>query len=226
MKREELEKVVGPVLSEIKKGLRNLKSRMPNNYKIQFLELVGGSSRMPFIKTLIRETFGMDPLRTLNLSESVARGAAVYGALQAQLLPLEYVIPNYNLIDVCVSWNLVRHDDYFGENEQQYKERQIIFSANSSAPGQYLMPFDFPGPLEVYIYYGQASSTKSIGYMRFRGPNRVRFLLDASKVVSVELEKGSFSVCRLQDKKETKWADIARWEDELRVVEERIRVIY
>lgn len=30
----------------------------------------------------------------------------------------------------------------------------------------------------------------------------------------------------MQDKKEAKWADIKRWQDDIRVVEERVKLIY
>ena len=53
-----------------------------------------------------------------------------------------------------------------------------------------MLPFEKQGPVELYIYYGQATSTKSIGYLRFNTPNRLKFILDSSKIVSVELESG------------------------------------
>ena len=70
----------------------------------------------------------------------------------------------------------------------------------------------------MYIYYGQLTSTKSIGYLRFNSPNRVKFILDSSKIVSVELERGQFTACKMQDKKESKWKDITKWEDDLRLI--------
>jgi hypothetical protein len=84
----------------------------------------------------------------------------------------------------------------------------VIFRANSYAPQEYVLPIGNEGPIELYIYYGQAASTKSIGYLRFNSPNRVRFILDSSKIVDAYLESGTFAVKKMQDKKETRWKDL------------------
>lgn len=49
------------------------------------IELVGGGSRIPcFIKT-VANVFGLEPSRTLNSSECIARGAALFSAMQSSL---------------------------------------------------------------------------------------------------------------------------------------------
>lgn len=68
MGRTELENIVQPVLAELRKGLNNIKSRMPPRFNVHSVELIGGGSRMPYIKTIIKDIFGMEPSRTLNLS--------------------------------------------------------------------------------------------------------------------------------------------------------------
>ena len=42
--------------------------------------LVGGSTRMPMITAMVRELTGLEPDRTVNPDEAVARGAAIYAA--------------------------------------------------------------------------------------------------------------------------------------------------
>lgn len=37
------------------------------------------------------------------------------------------------------------------------------------------MSFRNEGPVEVYIFYGQVASTKTIGYLRFNTPNKLQF---------------------------------------------------
>ena len=41
------------------------------------VEIVGGSSRIPAMKNLVKEIFGEEPSTTLNADESVARGCAL-----------------------------------------------------------------------------------------------------------------------------------------------------
>lgn len=59
MDRGELEKIVEPVLSEIRKGLKNLKNRMPTGFNVHSVELIGGGSRMPYIRSIIKDVFGL-----------------------------------------------------------------------------------------------------------------------------------------------------------------------
>lgn len=68
---------------------------------------------MPFVSTLIKETFGIDPSRTLNLSEATARGATIYGAVTSNLIPLAYSLNNFNLVDICICWNSTTYNDIF-----------------------------------------------------------------------------------------------------------------
>lgn len=90
MRREEFEKIVGLVLSDIKAGLAKVRERMPPAIKPYSIELIGGASRIPSIKSLVQEVFKMDSSRSLNQSESMARGASVFGAVTAKLWPLFY----------------------------------------------------------------------------------------------------------------------------------------
>lgn len=44
---------------------------------IYSVELIGGSSRLPTVKNLVKKVFGMEPSTTLNADEAVARGCAL-----------------------------------------------------------------------------------------------------------------------------------------------------
>ena len=76
----------------------------------------------------------MEPSRTLNSNESISRGATIYGAMASKIISFDYFLPNYNLIDICISWNKTSLNGFFGESEDQYKSKMVIFKANSSAP--------------------------------------------------------------------------------------------
>lgn len=114
MKRAEFEKVVGPVLNDIRKGLAGIRGRMPPHFKVNNLELIGGASRIPFIKKLIKDVFNTEASRTLNSNESTARGAAIYGVAASKLMNMDYHLPNYNLIDICACWNKTRNNEFYG----------------------------------------------------------------------------------------------------------------
>ena len=49
--------------------------------KVQFVDVVGLGSNVPAIIKILREFFGKEPGRTMNASESVARGCALQCAI-------------------------------------------------------------------------------------------------------------------------------------------------
>ena len=57
----------------------------------------------------------------------------------------------------------------------------------------------------MFIYYGQSTSRKSIGYVRFSTPNKIRFSIDSDKILQANVELGDFEVYKFSDKKEKKW---------------------
>lgn len=44
---------------------------------IYSVEMIGGSSRIPSVKNLVKKVFGVEPSTTLNADEAVARGCAL-----------------------------------------------------------------------------------------------------------------------------------------------------
>ena len=98
----------------------------------------------------------------------------------------------------------------------------MIFKCIGVVPDENVLSFNDMGPVELYIYYGHVVSTRTIGYVRFNSPNRVKFILDKNKIVNVKLDCGEFLVCKMQDKKEAKWSELRKWESELQLNEERI----
>ena len=45
------------------------------------LILVGGATRMPVVRALLRVTFGIEPQRTVDPDEAVALGAAIHAGM-------------------------------------------------------------------------------------------------------------------------------------------------
>lgn len=53
--------------------------------EISHIELIGGGSRIPCFMKSVFEVFGVEPSRTLNSSECIARGAALCAAIRSGL---------------------------------------------------------------------------------------------------------------------------------------------
>ena len=59
------------------------------------MEIVGGATRVPAVKDLVRKVFGKEPSTTLNADEAVARGCA----LQCAILSPVFRVRDFSITD-------------------------------------------------------------------------------------------------------------------------------
>ena len=83
------------------------------------IELVGGGTRIPAIIELIKRVFDMQPSRTINSSETIARGAALYAVKKSGLFRfIDYSIKDKAIYPVRALWNLFNGEiEPLGEQE-------------------------------------------------------------------------------------------------------------
>jgi molecular chaperone DnaK len=80
--RDELERVARPLLERTRAHcLRAIADAQLENGPLQELLLVGGSTRMPLVRRLVKEWFGLEPNCSRNPDEAVAEGAALQAAI-------------------------------------------------------------------------------------------------------------------------------------------------
>lgn len=105
--RDELEQLCQPMIQKIKQTLMELKAKLDAK-KISYtdVEIIGGGTRIPFVQKEIVEVFGVSQVqRTLNASESVARGCALMAAMLSPLFRVaEYQVEEYNLYPIKAQW--------------------------------------------------------------------------------------------------------------------------
>ena len=78
MTRDQFEKVCEPIFNDIKRVLTKVKDELKaKKIELHSIEMVGGGSRIPIFIQSVKEVFKIEPSRTLNSSESVARGCAL-----------------------------------------------------------------------------------------------------------------------------------------------------
>jgi molecular chaperone DnaK len=95
MKRGDLERLARPLLEVTKKHcLRALQDAGLQASDLQTVLLVGGQTRMPLVRELVKEWFGHEPDVSLNPDEAVAQGAVIQAGI------LSGVVQNKVLLDV------------------------------------------------------------------------------------------------------------------------------
>lgn len=82
--RSQFEKLVGPIIERTKAPCLNcLKDAGLKPSDIHEVILVGGSTRIPMVQSMIKEVFGKEGAKSVNPDEVVADGAAVQGGVLA-----------------------------------------------------------------------------------------------------------------------------------------------
>lgn len=116
--------------------------------EIHSVEIVGGSSRIPAIKTLIEQIFGKTSSTTLNQDEAVARG----GALQCAILSPAVRVRDFAVIDIQPYSVMIT----FATDNNQRQEMEV-FPANHPAPFSRLLTMSRKEPFDLKLYYSEPS---------------------------------------------------------------------
>ncbi|OQR72186.1 heat shock 70 kDa protein 4-like [Tropilaelaps mercedesae] len=104
MKRETFEELAAHLLTKVEVTLQKAITNCPPQTEgkpvtaqdLEGVEIVGGSSRVPAIKAIIKKVFGREPSTTINADEAVARGCA----LQCAMLSPTFKVKDFSLTDL------------------------------------------------------------------------------------------------------------------------------
>jgi heat shock protein 4 len=145
MKREQFEKISQPIFTAIVQALTRVRDSLKaKNIQLHSIELVGGGTRIPIFLNLVKQVFSVEPSRTLNSSESVARGCALMAAIKSPL----FRVPDYALNErvyygVKFYWNFVDGEKFLGLDSSLYPEKQgkFIYEAGAKIPSSKTIKF-------------------------------------------------------------------------------------
>jgi molecular chaperone DnaK (HSP70) len=119
-------------LARMKAVLQQCKDQLKEGETLDCVEMVGGSSRIPFVRDLIQEVFGLDAKTTMNADESVSRGAA----LQCAMLSPTFRVRDFEVKDV--QSHPIRID-WVGSDGKP--GNALIFEENESVPLSKVLTF-------------------------------------------------------------------------------------
>eukprot|EP00929_Paragymnodinium_shiwhaense_P013915 TRINITY_DN121762_c0_g1_i1.p1 TRINITY_DN121762_c0_g1~~TRINITY_DN121762_c0_g1_i1.p1 ORF type:complete len:954 (-),score=355.57 TRINITY_DN121762_c0_g1_i1:294-3155(-) len=170
--RDDFEAMCKPMMERVQKVLDDCKAASGLSIEqIDSVEVVGGSSRVPWVKKMISEAFGGKTLSTtMNQEESVARGCA----LQAAILSPLYKVRDFKVEDgspypVNVGWTGVATEetaeaaavDENGDVLMGGKEGEVktatVFGPNSAMNTVKTMTFFRKAPFHIQAEYAEPS---------------------------------------------------------------------
>jgi heat shock protein 4 len=142
MKREEFEKLAEPVLSRLFVALQKHKIDLEGaNIKLNSIELVGGGTRIPAFIRLIQSLFKMEPTRTINSNEAIAKGCAIMATWKNPAFrPAEVTLEEINYNPIVAHWNSGRNITFAGSltyiNPQTFPQHNqtILFPSGCPVP--------------------------------------------------------------------------------------------
>lgn len=170
MSRADFEKMCEPMMARVQAVLDGAKAACGMDVKdIDSVEMIGGASRVPWVKKMCSEAFGGKELSTtMNADESVARGCA----LQAAILSPLYKVRDFKVEDslnygIKIGWmgsaadaEATKEDDgdtQMGGAEGEYKTA-TVFPAGSQMNLLKMLTFYRKGPFDVKAEYVDESA--------------------------------------------------------------------
>jgi len=99
-----------PLFQKIRLLLRRLVEQSGVRVEdVSEVELIGGSSRIPFVRQLVAHFFNHEPKTTMNQDEAVARGAGMQCAIISPNFKVkEFHVRDTNLFDIRIRYEGLR----------------------------------------------------------------------------------------------------------------------
>lgn len=145
LSREELEELVAPLLERVTEPVSNaLAQAKLTTEDIDFVEIIGGTTRIPTLKNSISQAFGKPLSTTLNQDEAIAKGAAFICAIHSPTLrvrPFKFEdIHPYSV-------------SYFWDKQVEEDDHLEVFPAGSTFPSTKLITLHRTGDFAMAAKY-------------------------------------------------------------------------
>ncbi|KAK3696704.1 hypothetical protein QZH41_013052, partial [Actinostola sp. cb2023] len=198
LKRVDFEGISSDLVARFEKPLRSALDQSGLKAEdITAVEIVGGATRIPMFKNVIKSVYGLEPNTTLNADEAVSRGCALQCAMLSPTFRVrEFSVNDITPYPIVLTWNSQSEEDT-GEME--------LFTPNHSFPFLKMLTFYRKEPFELEAHYKGSTSqpikNSLLGESWFSIKNVVPSPEgDSSKVkVRVRMDgHGIFSVCSAQ----------------------------
>lgn len=147
-KRDEFEEKIASLLLQLEVTLKGLLEKSGlKSADIEAVEVVGGSTRIPVIKSMITKVFEKEVSTTLNADEAVARGCALQCAMLSPTFRVrEFAVTDATPYPVVLTWKTQNTED---EGEME------VFAVNHHFPFSKMLTFYRKEPFDLEASYGK-----------------------------------------------------------------------
>jgi len=197
--REEFERISNELLLKLRRPIeRALSDASLSPRDLDAVVLIGGSTRMPVVKSVVGKMFGKLPYSNINPDEAVALGAAIQAALKDRNEDLKEII----LTDVCpytLGTNVVKN---IGDGKYEAGYFFPIIERNTPIPvsrvEQLCSVYDNQRKIRVEVYQGESRRVENnikLGDMSIAIPKApageqavdIRYTYDINGILEVEV---------------------------------------
>lgn len=179
LKADEYEAMCAPLLARLEGPLKKaLAEAGLTASDLSSVEIVGGSTRIGFVKNKLKEILGVDTLSTtMNADEAVARGAALQSAiLSPRFKVLPYEIIEHQPLPITLAWDEDKSVEVAAENTET--NSVVMFSRGLNFPIVRRVTLKRKGEFRVYASYDKTAtdfgfetgSTESIASWLIKAP--------------------------------------------------------
>jgi heat shock protein 4 len=164
VQREFVEELWVPLIEKLKALLEKIKG-LPGADNIACVEIIGGGSRIPCVKSAVAEALGKPLQTTLNASESIAKGCGIMGAM----LSPKFKVRDFSVIDAN---GLTINLGYFSEksnnpvsdpNFPEINKKMVVLKPGDACPKTLNLIFDRSQDFELYVFYEDSPEVKFVG---------------------------------------------------------------
>eukprot|EP00993_Chasmostoma_nieuportense_P001492 NODE_236_length_2621_cov_181.063352_g221_i0.p1 GENE.NODE_236_length_2621_cov_181.063352_g221_i0~~NODE_236_length_2621_cov_181.063352_g221_i0.p1 ORF type:complete len:834 (-),score=282.09 NODE_236_length_2621_cov_181.063352_g221_i0:75-2576(-) len=200
--RESCEELWAPEMTK----LRSLLARavaLPGGDRISTVELIGGGTRIPFVKSTICEVFSkVSVQQTLNASESIAKGCGIMGAmLSPKFRVKEFQVTDCNVYSVNLGYYSDKaQNPIVDPNFPQINKSMVVLKPGDACPKILNLSFERSQEFELYMFYEACDAIAYIGPDLLIGkwkiaeiptiaeqpPTKVRLRINPSMIIKIE----------------------------------------
>lgn len=184
MNREELEKLVEPLLARVHVPLEQaLAEAKLTVADIDTIELVGGCTRVPALKERIEKFFGKPLSFTLNADEAIARGCAFSCAILSPVFRVrDFAI--HDIVNYPIEFSWEKSEDIPDE-----ETNLTVFQKGNVMPSTKILTFYRKDPFDLEAKYAKPEML----------PGKMSSWIGRFSVKGVKADaKGDFMICKLK----------------------------